>query len=190
MYEKLKKKLKEVTYASFGTSCNDLALKVSKRDNHVQQAADIRVQNPCPPLPKHKRFYSYEKLLHTNFSIFGAGGTGKSKMLQEIADLLRDKKPICFITYQNSVASKFNGITIHQFCRRMNSGKTKLPCLCIIDEIFYPNMYVLSRLVHFFALPEIQWIFAGDWAQMQAHGHWRGQLCSHGLYNHNGSFSC
>ena len=49
-------------------------------------------------------------------------------------------------------------------------------------------MYVLSRLVHYFALPEIQWIFAGDWAQMQAHGHWRGQVCGNGLFN--GSLSC
>ena len=72
-------------------------------------------------------------------------------------------------------------MTIHMFCRKMSAGEIQLPCTIFVDEIAYCNTYVLSRLVPYCLLLEIQWIFVGDFSQPQAHGHWRGQLCRNGL---------
>ena len=63
----------------------------------------------------------------------------------------------------------------------MNAGEIQLPCTCLMDEAPYCNTFVLSRLAPFMLLPEIQWIWIGDFSQPQAHGHWKGQLCENGL---------
>ena len=150
----------------------------------MQMCSDIRMNGVRPEIVKHVRHESWEGLLDKSFGIFGCGGGGKSTAMREIATRLKERgKRVHILAYQNSVCAKNgkDGCTIHMWIRRMNAGEIQLPCTCLVDEAPYCNTFVLSRLAPFMLLPEIDWIWIGDFGQPQTHGHWRGQLCRNGL---------
>ena len=63
-----------------------------------------------------------------------------------------------------------------------------MPCTVFFDECFFPGEFVLARLVPYFLLPEITWVFCGDPHQPGQTCHWRGQMLQRsGLWK--GSFS-
>ena len=75
------------------------------------------------------------------------------------------------------------GITLHKFCQIVFSNALETPCTVVWDEVFRCSMYMLSRLAQFRMLPDVQWILAGDSAQPQIPGHWRGEACRNNLLN-------
>ena len=86
------------------------------------------------------------------------------------------------VSFQNSVAAANNGLTLHMFCAAMAAGSIQTPCTVLWDEVFYCPISALARMVKFFRLPEIQWIFVGDWHQPQMEANWRGVVGPNGLY--------
>ena len=170
------KQLNKLTYRDFGADSDNRAVRVMERPDRMQECADIRMNGVSPEIVKHRRHESWEKLLGRSFGIFGCGGGGKSTAMREIATRLKERgKRVHILSFQNSVCAKNgkDGCTIHTWIRRMNAGEIELPCTCLVDEAPYCNIFVLSRLCPFMLLPEIQWIWVGDFAQPQAHGHWR-----------------
>ena len=130
----------------------------------MKTCSDIRVSCPQPELAKHTRYEADEllrELLKPNpISAFvvGIGGLGKSSLMRAFAQKISATRQIYILAYQNSVAAK-NGkdaMTIHQFCRKMAAGEIIFPATVFVDEAFYCCLFVLSRLVHFFQLPELQ----------------------------------
>ena len=92
------------------------------------------------------------------------------------------------VSFQNSVAAANNGLTLHMFCAAMAAGSIQTPCTVLWDEVFYCPISALARMVKYFRLPEMQWIFVGDWHQPQMEANWRGVVTPNGLYK-NGRLS-
>ena len=133
-----------------------------------------------PTVPKHRVVTRIPE--NEDFVLTGCGGSGKSWEMRKFASKLKEKgKKVYIISFQNSVAAKSNGMTCHQFCRKMSAGEIETPCHVLWDECFYSNMFVLSRMVHWRLLPDITWGFVGDPSQPQQLGHWRGVTCRNGL---------
>ena len=135
--------MRALTYQNFGVPCADQAVRITERtDAGLKECSDMRQECPEPQLVRHVRHDCEDKLLGKNFGIYGVGGSGKSRMMRELAGQLKAQgKQIYIIAYQNSVACKNgeDGQTVHNFCRRMNAGEILLPCVVFFDKCFFPD---------------------------------------------------
>ena len=121
-----------------------------------------------------------------DLTIHGAGGTGKSTLIKEqiYPRLVEQGRRVYNVAFTNCNAVDLpEGITLHAFCKLVFTDQLETPCTVIWDEVFRCNMYMLSRLVQFRLLPDVQWILCGDMAQPQIPGHWRGTPCRNNLRN-------
>ena len=99
--------------------------------------------------------------------------------MREIAVELRQKgRHVYMVSFQNSVACKNGGSTIHKFVKMLRRGEVQTPCTILWDEVFYCNRYTLARMVPYRMLPSCQWLYFGDAGQPQIGGHWRGVRCT------------
>ena len=116
------RRLRALTYQDFGVPCADQAVRITERtDAGLKECSDMRQECPEPQLVRHVRHESPDKLLGKNFGIFGVGGSGKSRMMRELAAQLKAQgTQIYIIAYQNSVACKNgeDGQTVHYCCRK------------------------------------------------------------------------
>ena len=120
-----------------------------------------------PEVAKHTRHETWEGLTG-DYTIAGVGGAGKSTAMRAIrAKLEAEGRKTYVVSFQNSVAAANNGLTLHMFCAAMAAGSIQTPCTVLWDEVFYCPISALARMVKYFRLPEIQWIFVGDWHQPQ-----------------------
>ena len=139
------KKLRNLSLRIFGIDSDEPALRVSFDPRWMENCSDIRQNHPRPEIAKHTVVKNIPE--NEDFVLTGVGGSGKSTTMREFATGLQAKgKQVYIVSFQNSVAAKSNGMTCHQFCRKMASGEIKTPCHVLWDECF-SNIFVL--FVHF-----------------------------------------
>ena len=117
------KKLRELPLRALGVNSDAPALRVSFAEPRwMKHCSNIRQEYPRPEVARHT--LTREIPEDEDFVLTGCGGSGKSTAMREFAARLKAKgKQVYVISFQNSVAAKSNGMTCHQFCRKMAAGE-------------------------------------------------------------------
>ena len=148
----------------------------------MQNVQDIRQESCKPVVEQWRRHDNWEHLLGKDWTLIGPAGTGKTYLLLQIAEKLRQQgRKVYMISFTNAVCCQLaEAVTVHKFCNMAYRGELETPATVIWDEVFYVNTYTRARMSPLRML-DLTWIYAGDHKQLQMPGHWRGVVTRNNL---------